>query len=587
MPEPNEDIILRKHSRYFVRGAFRRFYIPALLSSFWLAVAGVADSIFVGNGIGSSGLAAISLGMPIYLFYNILSYGFSIGGSIHYASALAEGHPEEGNRIFLTIWKMLLAVYIITAGLGLVFQPQLMKLLGANPSNSVQWVYIRTQLIFIPVMFSQGPLYFFVNADNGPKTAAAAMTVSGIADAIFSFIFIIRMRMGVEGSVYSTVVGAVLMLLITGSHILRKQGALRFCREPMDWKVIGPAARTGFATSVQYLFQFLAIIAVNRLLLRLGGSIAVAAFDVVYNISLLCISITDGAVYAVEPMLSSYRSERNLYNIRFTLYLALAWSLLFSAVFGALLALFPEKVSLVFGMANGRELLYASRGIRIYSLSVLPAVVSLMFSGYYQAVYQEGLAYLITVLRNLAVFFAALFLCSRRGMESIWYVFVVNELLTLMIWVPTALFRGGLLQLRDIKVENAKTAIIDSSGQDIHRIIQQLQEFCEERGANAKQAMYIGLTVEEICCAIMERFREKMGEIYSQVTVVVEEEQEAVTLYLRDNAFEFNALAENTEEISLEEGRQLELVGLRIVQKKAKEFYYRRYSGFNTLVIRM
>ena len=31
----------------------------------------------------------------------------------------------------------------------------------------------------------------------------------------------------------------------------------------------------------------------------------------------------------------------------------------------------------------------------------------------------------------------------------------------------------------------------------------------------------------------------------------------------------------------------LELVGLRIVQKKAKEFYYRRYSGFNTLVIRM
>ena len=112
-----------------------------------------------------------------------------------------------------------------------------------------------------------------------------------------------------------------------------------------------------------------------------------------------------------------------------------------------------------------------------------------------------------------------------------------------------------------------------------------LAQFCEERGANAKQAMYIGLTVEEICCAIIERFRSKMGEIYSQVTVVVEGDE--VTLYLRDNAYEFNALAEDTEGISLEEGKQLELVGLRIVQKKAKEFYYRRYSGFNTLVIRM
>ena len=38
---------------------------------------------------------------------------------------------------------------------------------------------------------------------------------------------------------------------------------------------------------------------------------------------------------------------------------------------------------------------------------------------------------------------------------------------------------------------------------------------------------------------------------------------------------------------SLAEGKQLELVGLRIVQKKAKEFYYRCYTGFNTLVIRM
>ena len=72
MEELQEKRILRKRSRYFVRGAFRRFYVPALLSSFWLAVAGVADSIFVGNGIGSAGLAAISLGQPIYLFYNIL-----------------------------------------------------------------------------------------------------------------------------------------------------------------------------------------------------------------------------------------------------------------------------------------------------------------------------------------------------------------------------------------------------------------------------------------------------------------------------------------------------------------------------------
>ena len=127
--------------------------------------------------------------------------------------------------------------------------------------------------------------------------------------------------------------------------------------------------------------------------------------------------------------------------------------------------------------------------------------------------------------------------------------------------------------------------MITGSDQDINRVVQQMQEFCVVHGAEEKQTMYIGLTIEEICCAIVERFRDSMGEIYIQATVVVEED--GATLYLRDNAFAYDPLSENTEGIDLEEGKQLELVGLRIVQKKAKEFYYRRYSGFNTLVIQL
>ncbi len=586
MPTTTEAKIQRQRSRYFVKGAFRRFYIPALFSSFWLAVAGVADSIFVGNGIGSAGLAAISLGQPVYLFYNILSYGFSIGGAIHFAGRLAEGHAEAGNRIFLTIWKLLLLIYMVTAVLGLIFLPQLMTLLGADPGDGITRSYIRTQLIFVPIMFSQGPLYYFVNADNGPKTAAFAMSVSGITDAVFSYIFIIRMKMGVEGSVYSTVVGAVLMLFITGRHILMKKGALRFCREKMDWGVTTLSARTGFATSLQYLYEFVTMIAVNHLLMRMGGAVAVAAFDVVYNISLLCNSLSEGAVVASEPMLSSYRSERNLENIRVTLGCSVKWASITSFGFAVLLLTLSPQFSSLFGMREGLELTYAANGIHIFALSVLPAMFNVVFRGYYQSILRESLAYLITFLRSFIFYITALLLCSRNGMDSFWYVFLVSEVLTVITWIPITLLRGGgLLQLNRIDVTNTRSVVVDSSAQDINVVVQQIQEFCEERGAKSVQAMYIGLTVEEICCAVIERFKEQMGEIYVQVTVVVENED--VTLFLRDNAYEFNPLGENTEEIRLQEGKNLDLVGLRIVQKKAKEFFYRRYSGFNTLVIRI
>ena len=94
-----------------------------------------------------------------------------------------------------------------------------------------------------------------------------------------------------------------------------------------------------------------------------------------------------------------------------------------------------------------------------------------------------------------------------------------------------------------------------------------------------------GAKMKKALAIIMERFRDQLGQIYVQVTVVIEGEE--IIFYLRDNAYEYNPLEEDTERVSLEKEEQLELMGLKIVQKKAKDFYYRRYSGFNTLVIRM
>lgn len=574
-----------ERSRYFVRGAFRRFFIPALVSSFWLAVAGVVDSIFVGRGIGAGGLAAIGFGQPVYLFYNILSYGFSIGGSIHYAAKLAEGREEEGNRIFHTVLRLLLLIYLVTVTLGLLFLPQLMRILGADPADELTCAYIQTQLIFVPIMFCQGPFYYFVNADNGPRLAAVAMSVSGMLDTVFSYIFIIRMGLGVRGSVYSTVVGAVVMLSITGWHIVEKKGALRACWVRMDWQVVGGAARTGFATSMQYLYQFVTMIAVNHLLMRLGGEIAVAAFDVVYNISVLCASATDGVNMAIEPMLSSYRSERNLGNVRITLSLALIWTGIISAVSVAVLMLFAPQLSALFGMGDGTGMSYASTGIRIFAFSVVPAMVNVVFSGYFQSILREWLAYLITFLRSFAFYLAALAVCARGGMAVFWYVFTIAELLSLAVWLPIAAARGGILQLSGIDVSRAKSVSIESSSQAISDVVAEIQEFCEGHGTGPKQVMHIGLAIEEVCCAIVEHCKEHMGDIYVQVTAVAEEGE--TTLFLRDNAFEYNPLGVNTDGTDFSAEEQAELMGVRIVQKTAKEFYYRRYSGFNTLVIRL
>ena len=579
------DRTIENRSQYFVKAAFRRFFIPSITSSLWIALAGFADCFLVGNSIGTNGLAAISLGQPVYLFYNILSYGMSIGGSIHCAAKFAEGREEEGNRIFLSVVRLLLSLYIVTAAIALIFLSPLMRLLGADPADEVTRTYIRTQLLFVPLMFCQGPFYYFVNADNAPVLASTAMSVSSLIDIVLSYVFLIRLRIGVAGSVYSTAAGAVVMLCMTASHIVLKRGVLRFRMEKMDWKASLIAARTGFSTSAQYLCEFISMIAVNRLLIHISGAAGVAAFDVVYNVSTLFAAITDGVVVATEPMLSSYRSERNLGNIRGTLKVSLDWAYALAFILAALLLTSASALTTGFGLIGEPERGYTVSGIRTYLFCAVFFVANSIFSGYYQSILREKYSYIITFLRSFVFYLPSLFICAQGGMKTFWYFFTLSEGATFLAWMIPLALRRDILQLRSIDTRNAKSVFIDSSEQELAFIIEDIQRFCEERQCQPRQTLYIGLTIEEICSAIIERFRERMGEIYIQVTVVAD--KEGCSLYIRDNAYAYNPMEEDTKKIDLKSGDKVELLGIDIVQKTAEEFYYRRYSGFNTLVLRL
>ena len=89
----------------------------------------------------------------------------------------------------------------------------------------------------------------------------------------------------------------------------------------------------------------------------------------------------------------------------------------------------------------------------------------------------------------------------------------------------------------------------------------------------------------EVCGVILDRGF-VVSEGYIQITIVPHEDG-TVTIHIRDSAREFNPFALDTEGISLEKGRGLDALGIKMIKSKAKESFYRRYAGFNTLVVRV
>ena len=83
-----------------VRDTFMKFFFPTVASSITLSVISMTDLIIAGNLVGETGLSAISLGLPIVIFAQIVYALFGMGGAIFLAVHMGRGDREYCSRIF-------------------------------------------------------------------------------------------------------------------------------------------------------------------------------------------------------------------------------------------------------------------------------------------------------------------------------------------------------------------------------------------------------------------------------------------------------------------------------------------------------
>ncbi len=123
-----------------------------------------------------------------------------------------------------------------------------------------------------------------------------------------------------------------------------------------------------------------------------------------------------------------------------------------------------------------------------------------------------------------------------------------------------------------------------SSIQEISEAMNGVEKFCEENEASPEQVYYVTMVFEEICVAIMKQFNDdKDGRI--QVTMIACENE--FELHIRDNAVLYNPFEQNCDDVCLSDDFDDESIGILLIKNTAKDFFYRRYQGFNSLVVRI
>ena len=421
---------------------FAKYVSFNILASMGTSAYVLADTFFVANGVGTDGLTALNLAIAVFSLMIAIGLMLGIGGATVFAINRARGEMEAGSRAYTISLKTGLVIGLFLMVLGIFFSKGISLMLGANEQTlEMTDTYVKTIMCFAPVYIMNNMLVPFVRNDGRPKLAAIAVLIGNLTNIILDYVFVYPLQMGIFGAALATCVAPIITIGILSEHFVHRKNTFHFIKGKITGTmgILKKIASLGVFAFVNEMANGIVIFVFNWLLLGLGGNIAVAAYGVIANISLVAVATFTGISQGSQPLISQAygagdeKSMSKVYKWGAVLALGIATLLM------AVVMLFDVEIANLFNKDGNSQLtLIASSGLKIYFAGFFFAGLNIITAGYMSAMEQGIRGFIISISRGLvAIIPAAIIMSMIWGITGVWLAFSVAEIITLIISVAS------------------------------------------------------------------------------------------------------------------------------------------------------
>lgn len=198
------------------------FAIPLFLGNLFQQLYNTADSLIVGNFLGSSALAAVSSsGNLIFLMVGFFN-GLAVGAGVVVARYFGAKKFDLVQRAIHTIITLGFFCGIALTFVGVIAAPQILILMGTPPEvlpNSVTYfrIYFCGSLAFVIYNFLVGIL----QAVGDSRHPLMYLIISSVTNIALDLILVAGFHFGVGAAALATVISQCLSALLCFLHLLR------------------------------------------------------------------------------------------------------------------------------------------------------------------------------------------------------------------------------------------------------------------------------------------------------------------------------------------------------------------------------
>lgn len=184
---------------------FRAMFFPTLVGMIFNSALTIIDGVFVGQGVGADGIAAVNIVAPLFLVTTGIGLLFGIGSSVVTSIHLAKKNIKAARTVMTqaTVVGFVLMSAIIAA--SLCFTNPILGMLGCSPRLEAHATdYLLWLLPGLFFLYMQCVGMMLIRLDGSPRYAMWVQIVAAVVNIGLDWYMIFPLGMGVKGAAMAT-----------------------------------------------------------------------------------------------------------------------------------------------------------------------------------------------------------------------------------------------------------------------------------------------------------------------------------------------------------------------------------------------
>jgi len=419
----------------------------------------LADTFFISKSLGTNGLAALNLAIPIYSFISGIGLMIGMGAGTKFSIQKSRQNQKNSNRIF-TNAVYLTAIFSVLLFLsGLFLSESIVRVLRADENLfSMTKTYIQVLLLFAPAFLTNNLLICFVRNDGAPQLSMAAMLGGSVSNIILDYIFIFPLQMGMFGAVLATALAPIISILILSPHFIKKKNNFHFARCKFSAEFAAGFFSSGLPSLITEMSSGIVMIIFNNIILSLQGNTGVAAYGIIANLSLVVIAVYTGIAQGIQPIISSNFGAGNTKKIQSILKYALTTMLLLSAFIYTGIFFKASSIASIFNSECNQLLqAIAVQGLKLYFIACPFVGFNIIISIYFTSTDYAKPAHIISFLRGFLLIIPMVFFLSKLfGITGVWLSFPATEFLVMLLGTSFYIVNQQKKKKKNTEIESSR-----------------------------------------------------------------------------------------------------------------------------------